>query len=402
MGKLKSFIIIALSVCCPILVCVNGSAAGVIQKAAVVSAGESASVNESLPKTESASETVKSTSISSSESSSSTEVSSTQPESTEDIRTNLSSVSGFESTSIPESAAVQAPIPDAKVGKIVTKNRPENEDDTDYSLFTEYDGNIYRYAFEKSDADDYITLESGAQVRNCTDEDNSTLLEAAKSSPEFKSIENIDTEPQVLIYHTHTTESYLPFGDKYDEEYPTRSRNPNRNMTAVGDAICSALSEHGIASLHDCTVHDYPQYTGAYYRSADSILEDMDQYPSLKIILDIHRDGILEENGGATAPAVEINGKSAAQFMIITGCENGEFDMPNYMENYKLACLLQNISETLYPNLARSVLFDYRNYNQSLSTNILLIEVGSQGNSLEEAIYTGKLLGDIIAKALTN
>lgn len=173
-------------------------------------------------------------------------------------------------------------------------------------------------------------------------------------------------------------------------------------MTAVGDAICSALSEHGIASLHDCTVHDYPQYTGAYYRSADSILEDMDQYPSLKIILDIHRDGILEENGGATAPAVEINGKSAAQFMIITGCENGEFDMPNYMENYKLACLLQNISETLYPNLARSVLFDYRNYNQSLSTNILLIEVGSQGNSLEEAIYTGKLLGDIIAKALTN
>lgn len=402
MGKLKSFIIIALSVCCPILVCVNGSAAGVIQKAAIVSAGEYPSANESLQESEGASEIVESESESLSESSSSTEVSSTPLESTEDIRSNLSSVSDAESTVFTESAAVQAPVPTAKVGKIVTKNRPENEDDTDYSLFTEYDGNIYRYAFEKSDADDYITLESGAQVRNCTDEDNSTLLEAAKSSPEFKSIENIDTEPQVLIYHTHTTESYLPFGDKYDEEYPTRSRNPNRNMTAVGDAICSALSEHGIASLHDCTVHDYPQYTGAYYRSADSILEDMDQYPSLKIILDIHRDGILEENGGATAPAVEINGKSAAQFMIITGCENGEFDMPNYMENYKLACLLQNTSETLYPNLARSVLFDYRNYNQSLSTNILLIEVGSQGNSLEEAIYTGKLLGDIIAKALTN
>ena len=73
--------------------------------------------------------------------------------------------------------------------------------------------------------------------------------------------------------------------------------------------------------------------------------------------------------------------------------------MPDYIENFKLACLLQNTAEEMYPNLARPVLFDYRNYNQSLSRGALLIEVGSHGNSLDEAIYTGELLGNIIAKA---
>ncbi len=86
--------------------------------------------------------------------------------------------------------------------------------------------------------------------------------------------------------------------------------------------------------------------------------------------------------------------------MIISGCDDGEMDMPDYMENFKLACLLQNCAEEAYPDLARAVLFDYRNYNQSLSTGALLIEVGSHGNSLDEALYTGELLGNVIADAL--
>ena len=101
-----------------------------------------------------------------------------------------------------------------------------------------------------------------------------------------------------------------------------------------------------------------------------------------------------------TAPIAEIGGRTAAQFMIITGCDSPETDFPNYMQNFKLACLLQNCAEDAYPGLARPVLFDYRNYNQSLFDGDLLIEVGSQGNSLSEALYTGELLGSIIADAI--
>ena len=120
----------------------------------------------------------------------------------------------------------------------------------------------------------------------------------------------------------------------------------------------------------------------------------------IKIIIDLHRDAIENPDGTRVAPTTEINGKSAAQFMIITGCDDGRFgNMPQYMENFKLACLMQRTAEELYPGLARAVLFDYRNYNQHLSTGSLLIEIGSHASSLDEAEYTAQLLGEIIAKA---
>lgn len=299
---------------------------------------------------------------------------------------------------ITDDPAVKDPLP--KLGKVITLNRPESTDDTDYSAFTDDDGEIYRYNFGKSKSTEYITLESGAQVRNCTETPNAELTEAAKDAPTFGTLDS--EEPSVLIYHTHTCESFLPFGDSFDADYPLRSGDPARNMTAVGDAICESLSKRGISAVHDCTVYDSPMFTGAYYRSADGMSEILEKYPSIKIVLDIHRDGVINADGSLDAPVAEINGKNAAQFMIISGCDDGEMDMPDYMENFKLACLLQNCAETAYPDLARAVLFDYRNYNQSLSTGALLIEVGSHGNSLDEAVYTGELLGNVIADALVN
>ena len=153
--------------------------------------------------------------------------------------------------------------------------------------------------------------------------------------------------------------------------------------------------------LHDGTVHDYPSYTGAYDRSEATIRAALEEYPSIKVIIDLHRDAISAADGSRTAPVAEINGKSAAQFMIIAGCDDGRFgNMPDYIENFKLACLFQQSAEKLYPGLARPVLFDYRNYNQHISTGSLLIEVGSHANSHDEAVYTGELLGDILSDAL--
>lgn len=288
-----------------------------------------------------------------------------------------------------------------KRGRVIVKNRVEDTDDTDSSEYTKKSGVIERYNFGYFSDPNIIELSSGAQVRNCTEDDAEKLLAAALELPELLGTgSDIADEPQVLIYHTHTSESFLPYGDSYDSDYPIRSSDCSRNMIAVGDAICEALAQRGVSSVHDCRVHDHPMFTGAYYRSAETLLEDLEQYPSIKIAIDIHRDGILNADGSVTAPTAEINGKTAAQFMIITGCDSPETEIPDYIENFKLACLVQNSAEALYPTLARPVLFDYRNYNQSLFAGSLLIEVGSQGNSLEEAVYTGELLGNALADAV--
>lgn len=379
MGKLKSIVIGTAAVCCAFLSCSDSVVGQTVRGAAYLAAGVT------YEKTSEPNESVDS------------ESSSLSAEST----SSASLESSAESTQPDNSTITENQNPPQALGKVITLNRSTLTDDTDFSQFTTHTGKISRYAFEKSTASNYVTLDGGSQIRNLTDVACETLAEAAKSLPPLGKVENPAELPQVLIYHTHTTESYSPNTDWYDENCPNRSCDSSRNMTAVGDAICNILSERGIASVHDCTVHDYPQYTGAYYRSEDTISAVLAEYPSIKLVLDIHRDGIADADGTPIAPAIAVNGRSAAQFMIISGCDdNGELGLPDYMENFKTACLIQRAAEAAYPGLARAVLFDYRNYNQHLSAGSLLIEVGSQANTLDEAVYTGELLGNILADAI--
>ena len=307
-----------------------------------------------------------------------------------------------DSVDLPSSSALSsenAAIINETRGEVITLNRSTVADNTDYSVYNSHSGAIYRYNFGKMTGDFYINLKSGAQVWNNTEIANETLEKAAEELPEFhKTTEK--NSPRVLVYHTHSNESFLPKSDFYDEDYPIRSADCSKNMIAVGDALCETLAKNGVTVIHECKQHDYPMFTGAYYRSAETVSAILEKYPDIDIVIDLHRDGIVQNDGSLSAPVCEVNGKTAAQFMIISCCENEYFDMPDYIENFKLACLLQNTAEEMYPNLARPVLFDYRNYNQSLSKGALLIEVGSHGNSLDEAVYTGELLGNVIAKAL--
>ena len=170
-------------------------------------------------------------------------------------------------------------------------------------------------------------------------------------------------------------------------------------MIAVGNMITEQLAAGGIGVIHDTTVHDSPSYNGSYDRSRETVKNILEQYPSVKIVLDIHRDAI-ERDGERIAPVTEINGKKAAQIMIICGCDDGTMNMPNCAENFKLACLMQSGFERDYPTLTRPVLFDYRHYNQDLTTGSLLIEVGGHANTLEQAKYSGELIGKSLAKTL--
>lgn len=284
--------------------------------------------------------------------------------------------------------------------RVITQNITPFDDGLDYFAEGQHSGAIQRKTYKAAEGSQYIMLASGAAVQNCTEDSNEALLSAAAELPQLK-IEFDTPDPQVLIVHTHATESFEPYQRSYfDEDFPSRTQDCSHNMVAVGAVLAQTLADNGISVVHDGTLHDYPAYTGSYDRSEETIRAVLAEYPSIKIVIDLHRDAIADADGTRIAPAAEIDGKSAAQFMIIAGCDDGRFNMPNYMENFKLAALLQNTAEAMYPSLARPVLFDYRNYNQHITTGSLLIEVGSHANSLDEALYTAELLGNSMACAL--
>ncbi len=245
----------------------------------------------------------------------------------------------------------------------------------------------------------FFNLVQAGQVQNLSSHSNEALYAESKLRPAFDIAKN--GEPQVLIMHTHTTETFEPYErDHFDAGFNYRTTDSSKNMVMVGDAIAAQLEAAGIAVIHDGTIHDYPSYTGSYERSAQTVKAILEQYPSIKVVLDIHRDAISKE-GVITQPVVEINGKKAAQVMIISGCDDGTMGMPNYMQNFRFACLLQQQMESDYAGLTRPILFDYRKYNQDLTTGSLLIEVGSHGNTLEQAQYAGELIGASLARTLS-
>ncbi len=236
-------------------------------------------------------------------------------------------------------------------------------------------------------------------IRNTTNLSRETIEAEIANKPDITITEG--TEPQVLIMHTHTTESYeLHDTDFYDKTYNARSLENSENMVRVGDEIVKQLENAGIGVLHDATVHDYPSYNGAYDRSAETVKKYLAQYPSIKVVIDVHRDAIERDGGVRVAPTTTINGKKAAQFMLIAGCDDGTMNMPNYMQNLRFAAMIQDNTSTMFPTLARPVLFSYRHYNQDLTYGSLLVEVGGHANTLDEAIYTGELFGKALAKTL--
>ena len=203
--------------------------------------------------------------------------------------------------------------------------------------------------------------------------------------------------------HTHATEGYQSRArDWFDPASTSRTTDCSQNTCRVGDEIEKQLLAAGIGVLHDRTLHDYPSYNGAYERSAATVKGYLEQYPSIKVVLDVHRDAIQPDAETMVAPVAEINGKSSAQVMIISGCDNGSFNMPNYRENLKFSASLQRQMAEDYPGLARPILFDYRKYNQDLTTGSILLEMGGHGNTLEEAVYCGELVGKSLAKVLSS
>ena len=259
-------------------------------------------------------------------------------------------------------------------------------------------GDIVRSTYGVYSGTSFFDLPKGGQVNNKTELSNDELIAESRCLPNF-TVTDTD-EPQVLIYHTHTTESFEPYvREKYDANFNYRTTDDTKNMVMVGNAIQAELEAAGYSVIHATDIHDYPSYNGSYGRSRETILPILEQYPSIKVALDIHRDAISGD-GTAAQPYIDINGKEAAQIMIISGCDDGTLDMPDYMKNFHFACCLQQQLESDYAGLTRPILFDYRHYNQDLTTGSLLIEVCSHCNTLDQAQYSGQLIGQSLSRLL--
>lgn len=209
---------------------------------------------------------------------------------------------------------------------------------------------------------------------------------------------------QVLLVHTHTTEGYAD-GDKdwYDKNVNPRTTDKSESVVAVADEIEKKLNAAGIKTLHVTTYHDYPEYTGAYNRARETIKSYLAKYPSIEMVIDVHRDAMMQNDGTKIKPTVTINGKKAAQVMIISGCDNdGTLNFSGWRDNLAMAVQLQKQLADDYEGLARPLYFAPYRYNMDLTPNSLLIEFGTDVNTLSEATYSGKMVGEALVKVLEN
>lgn len=241
------------------------------------------------------------------------------------------------------------------------------------------------------------TVAGRVYISNSTDHE----LEIQKLSEPFDA-GLTDEEPQILILHTHGSESYTPVpGTEIEYSGDHRTTDNRYNVVAVGDAMARVFGELGISVLHDRTLYDYPSYSGAYDRSLAAIDSYLAQYPSIHFVLDVHRDAIEDTEGNEYKVISPVEGAgNAAQITLVVGSDGSGLEHPRWMENLKLAAALQQHISQTYPTLMRPILLRNSRYNQHATTGSLLLEMGAAGNSPEEAALAGELFARQMAELL--
>lgn len=208
-------------------------------------------------------------------------------------------------------------------------------------------------------------------------------------------------EPQILILHTHGSEAYTPAEGTVVWSGEYRTTDSRYNVVRVGDEMAAVFGEAGLSVLHDRTLYDYPHYNGAYDRALSAIQSYLAQYPSIRFILDVHRDAIEDGQGNQYKVVSPIDGQgAAAQMSLVIGSDGSGLSHPDWMENLRLAAAIQQDILTEYPTLMRPLLLRNSRYNQHATTGSLLVEVGAAGNSPEEAALAGRLFAGRMAAVL--
>jgi stage II sporulation protein P len=205
---------------------------------------------------------------------------------------------------------------------------------------------------------------------------------------------------QILIIHTHGSEAYTPDTfNTYEASGECRTEDTQYNVIRVGDELASALEAQGLTVLHDREIYDYPSYTGSYSRAEEAIQAHLAEHPEIAVVIDLHRDALTDGETVYKTMSRQ-GGEVSSQLMMLVGTgENGLYH-PYWRENLKLALAIQNELADTYPTLARPVALKQERYNQHLTTGSLILEVGSSGNTLPEALEAVRLFAECAAPVL--
>ena len=197
--------------------------------------------------------------------------------------------------------------------------------------------------------------------------------------------------PTVLIVHSHATESYAN-----TESSGYRATDTGDNVVAVGTALKNALEKKGIGVIHDTTLHDYPSYSDAYANSRETVRAYMDEYPSIVLVLDIHRDAVEDDDGEEMSFSTQYNEQQVAQLMLVVGTDAGGLTHPDWESNMSLAVKLHAQLEKTCAGICRPISFRSQRFNQDLSPGALIVEVGATGNTQQEALGAVEVLAQAI------
>ena len=208
--------------------------------------------------------------------------------------------------------------------------------------------------------------------------------------------------PTVLIVHTHTSEAYTQeAGWEYEENDTARTQDPNYSVIRVGAELAETLQAHGISVIHDTSFNDYPSYNGAYNRTLQKIEDWLELYPSIQMVIDLHRDAASNDDGTPVSHTADIGGESTAQIMLVMGTDAGGLSHPNWRGNLSWALKYQAVLNRMYPGLCRNLNLRTERFNQHATPGSMLIEVGSSGNTLKQAIAAARDLGEGLAALIS-
>ena len=240
------------------------------------------------------------------------------------------------------------------------------------------------------------TIEGGMRIKNET----GYWVDAAQILSDGPGLTLPADEPQILIIHTHASEAYTQSGaDRYSPSDVSRTEDTQFNVVRIGDELTEILSEAGLNVVHDRGIYDYPSYTGSYMRTEAAIGQYLESCPGIRVVLDIHRDA-LGSGDVVYKTMAEEEGTAASQIMLLVGTDESGLEHPDWRGNLAFAMYLQNAVNSAFPTLMRPVLLVSQRYNQQLTPGSLIVEVGSSGNTLREALAAIRLFGRAIAPAL--
>ena len=210
-------------------------------------------------------------------------------------------------------------------------------------------------------------------------------------------------KPLVLILHTHTSESYLPAGTTFLTDAPgdvTYSVDASENVLAVGEVLCRVLNEKGITAIHSTVMHDDPTLSGSYDRSAATVRNYLETYPSIEYVIDLHRDAIMTADGAYVRAAAEEGEGAVAQVMAVVGSDGNGTAHEAWENNLALALQLREKLNTNGASVCRPVSLRNASFHQELAKHAILLEIGTGGNSVEEAKRAAVLVGEALAELI--